>query len=41
MVDGLLMAVDATFMPLDHYLDIWMLAISYVIFFLEHPSDFV
>jgi hypothetical protein len=41
MVDGLLMVVDATFMPLDHSLDIWMLAISCVIFFLEHPSDLV
>jgi hypothetical protein len=41
MVDGLLMVVDATFMPLDHSLDMWMLPISCVIFFLEHLSDFV
>jgi hypothetical protein len=30
---------NTTFMPLDHSLDIWMLVISCVIFFLEHPSD--
>jgi hypothetical protein len=36
MFDGLLMVLDATFMPLDQSLDIWMLAISCVIFFLEH-----
>ena len=41
MLDGLLMVLDATFMPLDHSLDMWMLSISCVILFLEHPSDYV
>jgi hypothetical protein len=40
LVDVLLMIVDATFMPLDHSLDMWILAISCVIIFLEHFSDF-
>jgi hypothetical protein len=41
MLDGLLMVLDATFMPLDHSLDKWMHVILWVIFFLEHPNGFV